>query len=153
MQIRLFLPVLGLWVIFSWLSPQTAFAYIPHLDPKEGFFVRQFSYLFFLVAMLFFFFQLKQEKLQKYRGLRFLAWASLLFALWNLNCFMGQFLDLNLDASLILGSAGSLAQRLLMADILTWFYYVTKLDNILLVPAFYLFYLGLKVFSQELKIG
>ncbi len=152
MQTRLFLSVLGLLVL-SWLSPQPALAYIPHWDPKEGFFVRQFSYLFFLVAMFFFLFELKQEKLQKYRGFRLLAWASLLFALWNLNCFMGQFLALNFDASLILGSAGSLAQRLLMADILTWFYYLTKLDNILLVPAFYLFYLGLKVFSQELKIG
>ena len=39
-----------------------------------------------------------------------------------------------------------------MADIFNWFYYITKLDNLLLVPAFYLFYLGLKVFSQEFKM-
>jgi hypothetical protein len=126
-----------------------ALAYIQHLDPKEGFFIRQFSYLLFLGAMVFFYFELNQEKLKKYRGLRFLAWASLLFALWNLNCFMGQFFALNLDASLISGSAASFTQRLHMVDILTWFYYFTNLDSLLLVLAFYLFFLGLKVFSQE----
>jgi hypothetical protein len=151
MHTRSLLFVLGL-LVFLGLSPQPALAYIPHWDAQEGFFIRQFSYLFFLVAMLFFYFELNREKLKKYRGLRLLAWASLLFALWNLNCFMGQFFALNLDPSLVLGSAGSLAQRLLMADIHAWFYYATKLDNLLLVPAFYLFYLGFKVFSQELKI-
>jgi hypothetical protein len=151
MHTRLFLSVLAL-LVFSWLSPQPALAYIPHLYPQEGFFVRQFSYLFFLVAMFILFFELRQEKLQQYRGFRFLAWASLLFALWNLNCFMGQFLAPKIGASLILGSAGSFAQQLLMADTLTWFYYFSKLDNLLLIPAFYLFYLGLKEYSRELKI-
>ena len=151
MQPRLFLSALGL-LVFLWLFPHPAFAYISHLDPKEGFFIRQFSYLFFLLAMFFFYFELNQEKLKKYRGLRFLSWASLLFALWNLNCFMGQFLALNLDVSLVFGSAGSLTQQVPMADIFNWFYYITKLDNLLLVPAFYLFYLGLKVFSQEFKM-
>jgi hypothetical protein len=151
MQPRLFLSALGL-LVFLWLSPHPALAYIPHFDPKEGFFIRQFSYLFFLVAMFFFYFELNQEKWKKYRGLRFLARASLLFALWNLTCFMGQFLALNLDASLIFKSTGSLTQQVPKAGILSWFYYLTKLDNLLLVPAFYLFYLGLKVFSQELKM-
>jgi hypothetical protein len=151
MQPRLFLFALG-FLVFLWLSPHPALAYISHLDPNEGFFIRQFSYLFFLVAMLFFYFELNQEKLKKYRGLRFLSWASLLFALWNLNCFMGQFLALNPDVSRALGSAGNLNQQVPMAGMLNWFYYITKLDNLLLVPAFYLFYLGLKVFSQEFKM-
>ncbi len=140
-------------VTFSALLPPPAWAYIPHWDPKEGFFVRQFSYLFFLVAMFFFFFELKQERLQKYRGFRLLAWASLLFALWNLNCFVGQFLALHLDPSLIQGPAGSLTRRLLMADALTWVYYLSKLDHLWLVPAFYLFYRGLRAFGRELKIN
>jgi hypothetical protein len=148
MQPRLFLSTLG-FLGFLWLFTHPALAYIPHLNPKEGLFIRQFSYLFFLVAMFFFYFELNQEKLKKYRGLRFLSWASLLFALWNLDCFIGQFLTLNLDVSPVLGSAGSLTQQVPMPNILNWFYYITKLDNLLLVPAFYLFYLGLKVFSQE----
>jgi hypothetical protein len=151
MQTRILLSFLTL-LVFLGLTPQPALAFIPHLDPKEGFFIRQLSYLFFLIAMVIFYFELNKERLKQYRALRILAWASLFFALWNLNCFIGQFFARNIHASLISGSAGSLAQRLLMADILTWFYYLTKLDNLLLVPAFYLFYLGLKVFSQELKI-
>lgn len=132
-----------------WLYPAPALAYIPHWDPKEGFFVRQFSYLVFLVAMFYLFFELKQGGLQKYRGFRFLAWASLLFALWNLDCFVGQFLSLNLDSSQVVGPTGSLAQRLHMADAATWVYYLTKLDHLLLVPAYYLFYLGIKAFRQQ----
>jgi hypothetical protein len=151
MQPRLFLSTLGFLVLFFFF-PHPAFAYIPHLSPKEGLFIRQFSYLFFMVAMVFFYFELNQEKLKQYRGLRFLSWASLLFALWNLNCFIGQFLTLNLDVSPVLGSAGSLTQQVPMSNILDWFYYITKLDNLLLVPAFYLFYLGLKVFSQEYSL-
>jgi hypothetical protein len=152
MQPRMFLSTLG-FLVFLWLFPHPALAYIPHVDPKEGLFIRQFSYLFFLVAMFFFYFELNQEKLRKYRGLRFLSWASLLFALWNLNCFVGQFLALNLDVSLVPGSAGSLTQQVPVANILNWFYYITKLDNLILVPAFYLFYLGLKIFSQEFDMG
>ena len=78
MVARLLLFFLG-FMILGWSYPESAFAYIPHWDPKEGFFVRQFSYLFFLFAMLFFFYELKQENLRQKPGFRFLALASGLF--------------------------------------------------------------------------
>ena len=63
-------------MILGWSFPESAFAYIPHWDPQEGFFIRQFSYLFFLFSMLFFFYELKQESLRQKPGFLFLALAS-----------------------------------------------------------------------------
>ena len=48
--------------------PSPAWAFIPHWDPREAFFIRQFAYLFWALAMVFFIFALRQEKVQQHRG-------------------------------------------------------------------------------------
>ena len=148
MVARLLLFFLG-FMILGWSHPESALAYIPHWDPKEGFFVRQFSYLFFLFAMLFFFYELKQENLRQKPGFRFLAMASGLFALWNLNCFVGQFAALNLGEPVLTGPAGIFSQRLVMTDPGVWVYYLTKLDHLLLVPAFLFLYFGIRALARS----
>jgi hypothetical protein len=46
------------------------------------------------------------------------------------------------------------SKRLLMEDLHSWVYYITKIDHYaLLIPAFYLFYRGLKAFAQEQETG
>jgi len=135
------------------LFPSPALAFIPHWDPKEAFFIRQFSYLFFMVAMIFFIYELKQERLQQQRGFRLLAWASVFFALWNFDCFIGQFIALYFKAEVTGGAPGSFSQRLLMANLGNWINYVTKLDHLLLVPAFIYFYRGIMAFSREVEEG
>jgi hypothetical protein len=135
------------------LFPSPALAFIQHWDPKEAFFTRQFSYLFFMVAMIFFIYELKQERLQQHRGFRLLAWASVFFALWNFDCFIGQFIAMYFKGQVIGGAPGSFSQRLLMADVGNWIYYFTKLDHLLLVPAFIYFYRGITAFSREVEEG
>jgi hypothetical protein len=148
MTVRLFLASLG-FMILGWSYPESAFAYIPHWDPQEGFFVRQFSYLFFLFAMLFFFYELKAENLRQKPGFRYLALASGFFALWNLDCFVGQFVALSLGTPVILEPAGIFSQKLVMTDPWVWAYYLTKLDHLLLVPAFLLLYFGIRALARR----
>ena len=54
----------------------------------------------------------KQESLRQKQGFRFLALASGFFALWNLDCFVGQFFALGLGVPVILEPAGIFAQEL-----------------------------------------
>jgi hypothetical protein len=142
--------VVGL-LLGSVIFPSPAFAFIQHWDPREAFFIRQFSYLFFMLAMLIFIYELRQGKLQN-RGFRLLVWASVFFALWNFDCFLGQ-LFARFEPQVIVGEPGSLSQRLGMAHLGNWIGYFTKLDHLLLVPAFIFFYLGLRAFRREQEGG
>jgi hypothetical protein len=148
MTVRLIWFFLG-FLLAGWTFPDPACAYIPHWDPREGFFIRQFSYLFFLVAMLFFFYELKQENLRLKPGFRFLALAGGFFALWNLDCFAGQFVALNLGTPATLGPAGAFSQKLVMTGPAVWVYYLTKLDHLFLVPAFLCLYWGIRALARS----
>jgi hypothetical protein len=46
-----------------------------------------------------------------------------------------------------------LSQRLEMANFGNWLNYFTKLDHLLLVPAFIFFYLGLRAIRREQEAG
>ena len=99
--------------------------------------------------MLFFFYELKQESLRQKRGFRFLALASGFFALWNLDCFVGQFFALSLGAPVILEPAGIFSEKLVMTGPAVWVYYLTKLDHLLLVPAFLFLYFGIRALARS----
>lgn len=132
-----------------WLWPSPALAYISHWDPTEAFFIRQVAYLVFALAMLFFAYELKLESLQEHPGFRKLIWASIFFALWNLNCGIGQFLALTLDTR-VMESPGS--PGVLPLDSWgAWVYYLTKFDHLWLVPAFFFLYRGIRSFGREGK--
>jgi hypothetical protein len=146
------LPWVMVFLLGSVIFPSPALAFIPHWDPREAFFIRQFSYLFFMLAMLFFIYELKQGKLQ-HRGFRLLVWASVFFALWNFDCFLGQLMARFFEARVVVGEAGRLSQRLEMAHLGNWIGYVTKLDHLFLVPAFIFFYLGLRAFRRGQEAG
>ena len=147
------LPWLGGFLLGSLILPSPALAFIPHWDPQEAFFIRQFSYLFFMVAMIYFVYELKQEKLQQHRGFRLLAWGSVFFALWNLDCFLGQLIALHFPVQVTGGPPGSLSQRWSMANLGNWINYFTKLDHLLLVPAFIYFCRGIRAFRREVEEG
>jgi hypothetical protein len=147
------LPWVLCFLLGSVIFPSPALAFIPHWDPREAFFIRQFSYLFFMIAMIFFIYELKQEKLQQQRGFRLLAWGSIFFALWNLDCFIGQFVALYFKAQITGGEPGSLSQRVVMANLGNWINYFTRLDHLLLVPAFIFFYRGIRAFRREQEVG
>jgi hypothetical protein len=133
------------------MFPSPALAFIPHWDPREAFFIRQFAYLFWAFAMVFFIFALKQENLQQHRGFRWLVWSAIFFALWNFDCFIGQFVALSMDSQGGAGLTGT-AQDLPVATMRLWFHYFTKLDHLFLVPAFLFFYLGIRAFNRDLEV-
>jgi hypothetical protein len=156
-SLRYFYSRLLPWVVGfllgSMIFPSPALAFIPHWDPKEAFFIRQFSYLFFAIAMIFFIYELKLERLPQHRGFRLLIWASVFFALWNFDCFIGQWIALNFEAQVAEGPQGLFSQRLNMADLGNWINYFTKLDHLLLVPAFIYLYLGIREFLRQAREG
>ena len=145
--------LLGLFCLLlaGMILPSPAWAFIPHWDPLESFFIRQFSYLFWAVAMVFFIFALKQENLQQHRGFRWLVWSGIFFALWNFDCFIGQFIALFMDPPGGAGLTGT-AQDRPVATLGLWFHYVTKLDHLFLAPAFVFFYLGIRAFSRDEEV-
>ncbi len=145
-----FIPLLSLVAGFLLAAcPSPAWAIISHRDPQEAFFIRQFSYLFFMIAMVFFAYALKHGKFQQHRGFRLLIWASVFFALWNLDGFVGQIFFQHYEPLAAPGDLGLFSQRLEMTDVAHWINYFTKLDHLLLVPAFIFFYLGLRACRRE----
>jgi hypothetical protein len=146
------LPWLIGFLLGSVLLPSPACAIIQHWDPREAFFIRQFSYLFFMLAMLIFIYELKQGKLQ-HRGFRLLVWGSVFFALWNFDCFIGQLCSHYFEPQVIPGASDLWSERLGLDNLGNWLGYVAKLDHLLLVPAFILFYLGLRAFRREQEAG
>jgi hypothetical protein len=141
----------GLLVILL-LLPSPAWAFIPHWDPQEAFFIRQFAYLFWALSMVFFIFALKQEKLHEHPGFRRLVWAGVFFALWNFDCFIGQFISLSRESAETTGLLAAATRELSGSKVLNWFYYLTKLDHLLLVPAFLFYYLGIRAFCRSPEV-
>jgi hypothetical protein len=135
------------------LSPSPAWAFIPHWDPLEAFFIRQFAYLFWALAMVFFIIALKQEKLQEHPGFRWLAWAGIFFALWNFDCFIGQFIALSMDSKETTGLLAFMTRGMSTSTVFHWLHYLTKLDHLLLVPAFFFYYLGIRAFCRSPEVN
>jgi hypothetical protein len=98
--------------------------------------------------MLFFIYEIIHANLQKFRGFRLLLWAWAILAFWNLDGFIGNWADWTLENPIIEGQGWG--RRLVMYDFHTWLVYITRIDHfILLVPAFLMFYLGLKALVRK----
>jgi hypothetical protein len=116
--------------------------------PTEGSYVHETAHLLFGAAMLFFIHEIYHAGLQRLRGFRFLIWAWAFLALWNFDAFFGHWIEWTLANPVITGEG--LSRQLLMSDTHTWLFYITKIDHFLLLPpAFYLFYRGLKTLARE----
>ena len=116
--------------------------------PTEGSYVRQIAHLLFAASMLFFIREIYYTGLQRFGGFRFLVWSWGILALWNLNAFVGNWSEWTLSNPVIVGHGFS--RQLLMSNANTWLFYLTKIDHFLLLPpAFYLFYRGLKLLARE----
>ncbi len=129
-------PATSLAVLFEWET--------------QGSYVHQFAHLMFLGAMLFFIREMYQGGLQTARGFRCLLWTCWLLALWNLDAVIGHTIDWSLRNPLILGEG--LSRRLVMENVRTWVFYIHRLNHFLLLPpAFYLLYRGLRIMAQEFQ--
>jgi hypothetical protein len=124
--------------------PRTALALQPH-GPPEGLYVHQMAHILFAAAMMFLLYYLRKERLP---GLRWLTWAGILFILWNLNALVGHTAEVYVEPEDFLGAPAHLSRRLLMSGPVAWTYYITKLDHLILVPAFILLYFGLQALAR-----
>jgi hypothetical protein len=132
------------------LAPRPALAqwYSWYTFGTEGSYVHELAHLLFALAMIFFIQEIFHAGLQRFRGFRLLAWAWGLLAWWNFDAIVGHWAEWTLMNPVITGQG--LGRRILMADLKTWIFYIGKIDHfILLVPAFYLLYRGLRVLEQQ----
>ncbi|MFZ5449363.1 MAG: hypothetical protein ACOZFS_12065 [Thermodesulfobacteriota bacterium] len=114
----------------------------------QGSYVHQIAHLIFALSMLFFIYEIFHANLQKFRGFRLLVWAWALLVLWNLDAFVGHWADWTLENPVILGQGWD--RRLLMDSFQTWMVYIFKINHfVLLVPAFLMFYLGLRALTRK----
>jgi hypothetical protein len=121
-----------------------------HGEP-EGLVVHQLSHLFFIFSMGLLIYWLRQRNLVKLKAWRYIQYSAMLFILWNIDTFTVHLLDEQVDLIRI--------QRLdtwyLQIDtearyrILTFIYYIGKLDHLLCVPALFFLYLGLRRLYHE----
>jgi hypothetical protein len=117
----------------------------------EGSYVHELAHLLFAAAMLSFIYEIFHGGLQRSRGFRLLAWAWGLLAWWNLDAVVGHWAEWTLKNPVITGTG--FGRQVLMSDLKTWIFYIGKIDHfVLLVPAFYLLYRGLKVLDQQAEV-
>lgn len=133
------------------LLPRPALAIQPH-GPPEGLYVHQMAHVLFAGAMLFLIFLVQRRGLLRIKGFRLLTWACGLLLLWNLDAFLGHLAEMFLSPQAFQGQGGNFSQRLCMSGLESWVYYFAKMDHLILVPAFYLLYRGLKALAQTHEI-
>ena len=131
-------------VIVLLMGPGSAMATQAHGEP-EGIYAHQLSHLFFMVSMMIFIYWVRQKKLVRHKGWRFIQYAALFFILWNLNVVVVHFLD---EQSLILSveKINTLQVRIVSnwGKWVEMYYYVGKMDHLLCVPALIFLFAGLK---------
>lgn len=130
-------------LVFIIFDPRPTLALQTH-GPPEGLYVHQLAHFFFAAALLFLIWQIKYEGLKGLPGFRQIRWACGLFVLWNVVAFVGHWSEVLLIPQALLGQQGDLSQSLIMSRFSAWIYYLTRLDHLVLVPAFFLLWRGLR---------
>jgi len=143
--------------MFAWgvINPDHALATQTHATP-EGIYAHQIAHVFFMLSMVFFIHWLRDKKLVKETGWRYIQYAAFFLILWNLDAFLVHLLNdqlqvvqvLQIDSSHIQLRSGHGGNGL---EIL---FYFAKLDHLFCVPALLFLYFGLRrlLKASHLKI-
>jgi hypothetical protein len=137
---------IGVFIILTgWLLPLPVLAVQEHGAP-EGIYSHQGAHLFFVASMGLLIFWLRQRRLVREAGWRYIQYAALFFILWNIDAFTAHFLD---EQSGVLKTAMAAPGQIRIEvganlSALAWFYYLAKLDHLLCVPAMLFLYGGLR---------
>lgn len=137
-------------VITTCSTALPAFAFQSHPEP-EGLFVHQIAHLLFMFAMTVLAYWLEKNGFTAERGWRLIQVGCILIVIWNINTFIGHWVEERVsDASLI--GEPDWTQRLLMSSPLVFAYYFLKLDHLVCVPAVLCLFLGIRsLYLQVLK--
>jgi hypothetical protein len=135
-----------LFLIITWFLPftDTVLATQAHATP-EGIYAHQLAHLFFMLSMVMLIYWLRQRKLTRHSGWRYIQYAAFFFILWNVNVMLVHFLDE--QAMLITVERISTWQIRLSSSLGKWAeitYYLVRLDHLICVPALLFLFLGLK---------
>jgi hypothetical protein len=129
----------------AWGPVPLALATQGHGAP-EGLYVHQFAHTFFLISMGILIFWLRQRRLVRRTGWRYIQYAALCFILWNVATILLHFLE---EQTTLLAITRIGAWRMAISTPegyrgLVGLYYAAKLDHLLCVPALLFLYFGLK---------
>ena len=129
---------------------EPALATQAHSAP-EGLYAHQLAHIFFISSMGVLIYWLRERRLIKAVGWRYIQYAALFFILWNIDAFFVHFLEeqqnlinlqqidhWHLQLTAVNGS-----------KTLVWLYYAAKLDHLLCVPALLFLYFGLRRLLKE----
>ena len=145
--VRLLRPLL-LAALLLLLPARAAHALQTH--PYDGLYLHQIAQLFLLAARLSFALRIQHSRLAVRRPWRWMAAGAWLLALWNVWAFGGHFIEAAVPEEAMLREPGQLAPRLLVVSWLELAYVVAKLEHLLVVPAVFSFYLGLRGIHRAL---
>ncbi len=126
------------------MIPSKALAIVPHGYPAT--IIHQMGHIFFLFSCIFVALVIIKKNLHKQQGWRYIFFAEIFFALWNIDAFIGHISEFWIDSSQIIGSrqGWDYFKREIVIEGKEYLYYITKHDHIWLVPGMLMFYLGLR---------
>jgi hypothetical protein len=117
----------------------------------EGIYAHQLAHLFFIFSMGLLIYWLRQRRLNRQAGWRFIQYAALCFIVWNLDAMLVHGLEEQLTA-VTTTRIGLWQIQIHSSPDTAWlkyFYYATKLDHLFCVPAMGFLYAGLKHLLAE----
>jgi hypothetical protein len=119
----------------------------------EGVYAHQFAHVFFIISLGVLIYWLRARKLVQRSGWRFIQYSAFFFILWNIDTITVHALDdqFGIIQAETIGVWQIQISDTLNSDLLTYFYYVIKLDHLLCVPALLFLYLGLRRLIAESK--
>lgn len=141
---------LGFCLFLVFLFSDPAFSLQLHGDP-EGLYVHQIAHLFFVVSLAILIYWLFRMKLLFQRGWRFIGLGALLLILWNIDAFVGHWIEGTQGVKMVIdGNRWSGTIKFLsVSKTIAVVYYFAKLDHLLCVPAVASIFLGLREFYAD----
>ncbi|MEW6586985.1 MAG: HAMP domain-containing sensor histidine kinase [Nitrospirota bacterium] len=130
-------------LIFLLLSPALAWGYVPHEYP--AIYTHQLARIFLFISFLLVLRFVIRNGLHRQGGWKYISLSLCFFVIWDLNVFVGRIAEI-VSVPQTIGSTEGWQYFTLTIDIqrLEYFYYLGRLDFVLLNVAMLLFYAGLR---------
>lgn len=141
LQASVFLFLLGACLLF----PGTAAATQVH-PPEEGVWVHQLGHVAFILSMAALIYWLRQRKLNRMSGWRYIQFSALFGILWNIDAIVVHYIE-DMEDIFEFVDVGELDRWIHVVgghDYLSLLYYFGRMDHLLCVPTILFLYLGLK---------
>lgn len=136
------------------LTPSTAWAFVPHAYPGE--YVNVVARAFFFAAHITAIVLMMRSNLHKQKGWRYFVSAMFIFSIWNIVVFTGRLGEKAFGAITIVHEVEGwqfFKRVVVIDDTIDFFLYFTHLEQIFLVVALILFYMGLREHSQLQQVA